>query len=86
MYVGEDEEEAEADAPVDGPRFRIVDWSDGFKLGSANGPLGFEGSSSDRELGLEGSSSGSDHKMIGLNEKEAKVRFCGLAKETPVEK
>ena len=44
-------------------------------------PLGLEGSSSGRELGLEGSSSGSDHKMIGLNEKEAKVCFCGLAKE-----
>ena len=39
------------------------------------------GSEGLRELGLEGSSSGSDHKLIGLNEKEAKVRFCGLAKE-----
>ena len=55
MYAREDEEKAEADAP-----------------------LGFEGSSSGRELVLEGSNSSSE---IGLNEKEAKVRFCGLAKE-----
>ena len=55
--------------------------SDGFELGSTDRPLGFEGSNSSRELGLEGSSSSSDHKMIGLNEKEAKVRLCGLVKE-----